>query len=285
MAISNFIPTVWSARVNRGLEEQYVYGNIVNRNYEGDIRAYGSTVKINGIGAITVDDYVPNTTVITPEILTDSTQSLVIDQAKYFAFYVDDVDNAQSNPKLMDEAVRKASRGLAAAADTFISSTVAAAVQAGTVNQLNAGAIAYTDVLKVFANTAELLNEDNASQDGRFIVVPAWFESLMIHAGIETATDNTGILSNGFVGRFMGFEVYRSNSTPTVGATPAFGTEGDSVIIAGTREGFTFAEQLMRLEAYRPESSFADAVKGLHLYGGKIVNGNALVGITASKAV
>ena len=93
----DFIPTVWAARLLVALEKSLVYGqtNVCNRDYEGEIRASGNTVKIASIGDVTVDDYTKDTDIGDPETLTDAEQSLLINQAKYFNFYVDSVDRAQ----------------------------------------------------------------------------------------------------------------------------------------------------------------------------------------------
>ena len=267
MALTNFIPSVWSARIQTGLEQRYVMGNIVNRNYEGDISGFGDQVRINSIGDITVDNYVKNSTTITPEELSATQQILEIDQSKYFAFYVDDVDAAQTKPKVMDEAMRKSSRGLSGVADSFIAGFVD---DAG----LSAEALTMTkdDVLPLFADISAKLTEAGNPREGRFIVIPAWFEGLMVQAGIELDTANSGVLSEGYLGRFMGFDVLVSTNLEA--------DSGDATItraMAGTREAITFAEQIVKVEAYRPESSFSDAVKGLHVYGGKVVEPNALV--------
>lgn len=272
MPVANFIPAVWSARINRGLENQYVLGNIVNRNYEGDISGYGDQVKINAIGDVTIGDYVRNTTTVTPEQLSSTQQILEIDQSKYFAFYVDDVDAAQVKPKLMDEAMRKSSRGLSEVADKFIAGFHA---DAG----LNAEALTMVkgDVLPLFADVSAKLTDAGNGREGRFIVVPAWFEGLMVQAGIELDTANSGVLSEGHIGRFMGFDVLVSTNLEESG--------GETFAMAGTRDAITFAEQIVSTEAYRPESSFSDAVKGLHVYGGKVVEPNALVAVKVSPTV
>lgn len=272
MALDNFIPSVWSARIQRGLEQRYVLGNIVNRNYEGDISGFGDQVRINSVGDITVDDYVKNTTVVTPEELSATQQILLIDQSKYFAFYVDDVDAAQSKPKVMDEAMRKSSRSLTQVADQFIAGFQS---DAG----LTAEALSMTkdDVLPLFADISAKLTDAGNTREGRFIVVPAWFEGLMVQAGIELDTANSATLSEGFIGRFMGFDVLVSTHLED-------GDDEGTIAMAGTREAITFAEQIVKVEPYRPESSFSDAVKGLHVYGGKVVEPNALVAVTVSAA-
>jgi len=271
MSLANFIPSVWSARIQQGLDKRYVLGNIVNRNYEGDISGYGDQVRINSVGDITVGDYVRNSTVVTPEQLASTQQILDIDQSKYFAFYVDDVDAAQTKPKVMDEAMRKASNSLTDVADQFI---------AGFVNDagltVTNASVDKTNVLELFAEISQKLTDAHNPREGRFIVIPAWLEGVMVMAGIELDTSNSDVLSEGFIGRFMGFDVMVS--------TNLLEDNGATLAMAGTREAITFAEQIVSVEGYRPESSFSDAVKGLHVYGGKVVEADALTKVEVTQA-
>src|SRR5689334_112406 len=104
-----FIPTVWAARLLNALDKSLVYGQpgVVNRDYEGDIREAGNSVKVASIGDVTVDDYTKDTDINDPEILTDAEQTMLIDQQKYFNFFIDSVDRAQQNVNVLDEAMRR----------------------------------------------------------------------------------------------------------------------------------------------------------------------------------
>lgn len=267
MSVQNFIPTVWAARIERDLEARYVYANFVNRDYEGDISGYGDTVSINSVGSVTVDDYVKNSTEITPEELNSSQQTLDIDQSKYFAFYIDDVDNAQTKPKLMDEGIRKASRGLAKETDDFVRDTMVAG--AGITGTDLDTAIVPNDVPEWMGRVNQLLDEnDNDEDEGRFIIVPPWLKKLIV-ISFQGNTESAEVQTNGRVGRYWGIDVHMSNRVSD--------NSGNSQIIAGTMRGMTMAEQIVQTEAYRPESSFSDAVKGLHVYGGRVVQPNALL--------
>ena len=97
MSVDNFIPQVWSARIEQRLRAALVFADVVNRDYEGLIQKYGDSVRINGIGPVTIAEYTKNSTSITPEVLNDNSQTLLIDHSPYFAFSVDDVDQAQAN--------------------------------------------------------------------------------------------------------------------------------------------------------------------------------------------
>lgn len=280
MSLQNFIPKVWAARIHRELEERYVFGNLVNRDYEGEISGYGDTVKINSVGDVTIGDYVKNSTNINPEELTSTQQELVIDQAKYFAFKVDDIDQAQTKPKVMSEAIRKSSRGLSRVTDDFLRDVM----QNGAGLTDESGALSVTDIPAYMGKINQMLDEaDNEEQGERFIVVPAWLKKLIVQS-YQGNTSSEEVQSSGYVGRYYGINVYLSNRLNTVGADDDFGTEGDTVVIAGTREGTTLAEQIVKTEAYRPENSFADAVKGLHVYGARVVEPNALLKSAVSES-
>lgn len=284
MAINNFIPTIWSARLLQNLQKTLVYGQaaVINRDYEGEIRAYGDTVKINNIGRISVGDYTKNTNMPDPETLTDETRTLVIDQAKFFNFQVDDVDKIQQNPKLMDEAMREAAYALRNAADQFIASHYTDAYhQIG--NDATPVEPTKNDAYEYLVDLSVKLDEADIPEQGRFVIVPPWYEGLMlkddrfVKTGSLPAEDR---LVNGVIGRAAGFLVLKSNNVPKVTGQ---GVVENYKIIAGHNIAWSFAEQVNQVEAYRPEKRFADAVKGLHLYGAKVVRGEALAVLSAKR--
>ena len=280
MAITRFRPEVWSATLLTALRKTLVYGqsSVVNRNYEGEISQAGDTVRITSISDPTIGTYVPNVTVIAPEELTDSQRTLVIDQSKYFAFYVDDVDARQAKGDVMPEAMRRAAYKLADQADQYIAGLYTG-IQAA--NAVNTGtAITFTAVgttaseefyNKVLVPLKVKLDEANVPTEGRWVVVPPWAHGLLLLSSLFSRVDGSGSDAagrNGFVGRAAGFDIMVSNNVPLITT--------DFAIIAGNNSALTFAEQISKTEAYRPESKFADAVKGLYLYGGKLVRPDSL---------
>ncbi|NNV04630.1 phage capsid protein [Brevibacillus sp. MCWH] len=284
MAINNFIPTIWSARLLQNLQKTLVYGQaaVINRDYEGEIRAYGDTVKINNIGRISVGDYTKNTNMPDPETLTDETRTLVIDQAKFFNFQVDDVDKIQQNPKLMDEAMREAAYALRNAADQFIASHYTDAYhQIG--NDATPVEPTKNDAYEYLVDLSVKLDEADIPEQGRFVIVPPWYEGLMlkddrfVKTGSLPAEDR---LVNGVIGRAAGFLVLKSNNVPKVTGQ---GVVENYKIIAGHNIAWSFAEQVNQVEAYRPEKRFADAVKGLHLYGARVTRPGALAVLSAKR--
>jgi hypothetical protein len=233
MAVDSFIPTIWSARILQSLHKALVFGNVVNRDYEGEISAMGDTVRIGGIGAVTVGDYTKNSTTISWQTLADASQTLVIDQSKYFAFKVDDIDSIQTKPDLMDEAMREASYAIADTIDQFIAGKYADAAAANKVGSDGASAkvIGYgsgeIDAYKQLVDLGVLLTDANVPQEGRWGIVPPWFIGMLRKGATFTANaaspSGQQVIANGFVGRVAGFDLYESNNvTNDAQATPTY---------------------------------------------------------------
>lgn len=286
MAVTTFIPELWNARLLYALEKAHVATNLVNRNYEGEISNHGDTVHINTIGAITVKSYTKNTDIDAPETLTTTDQTLVIDQAKYFNFQVDDVDKVQAAGELVDTAMGRAAYALADVSDAYLLGVIAAGAVAGNTIGSAAAPVALT-ASNVYENIVKLktkLDKANVPNTGRTIVVPPDVHSLLLlddRFAKSTATAGQEALINGLVGRIAGFDVYMSNNVKTgtgtdTGKTPYF------EITAQITDATTYAEQIIKTEAYRMESRFADAVKGLHVYGAKVTDGTKIAKILAS---
>lgn len=274
MAITTFIPELWSARLLYALDKSHVAANLVNRNYEGQIRQQGDTVHINSIGTVTVNDYTRNTDINDPEVLTTTDQTLTIDQSKYFNFQIDDVDAAQAAGDMMDTAMQRAAYALNDVSDAFLLKTIASGVDTNNKVGDTGSAITLTTD-NIYENIVALktkLDKANVPTAGRYIVVPPEIHALLLlddrfvkasDAGTANAT-----LLNGEVGRVAGFTVYMSNNV--------YYSTDHWQIVASTSYSTTFAEQIVSTEAYRMEKRFADAVKGLHVYGAKVTDGKAV---------
>lgn len=281
MAITRFRPQIWSAQLLVSLKKTMVYGGpgIVNRDYEGEISAAGDTVKITSISRPTIGTYVPNVTKITPEQLTDAQRNLVIDQSKYFAFEVDDVDARQAKGNVMPEAMNEAAYALADVADQYIASLYTGVATANNLGTISVTAATPTDAYdKVLVPLKVTLDDANVPTNGRYVVVPPWFHGRLLldsrFIKINEAGTSEG-LRNGMVGRAAGFDILLSNNAPNPSGD-------DYVVQAGTPMAISYAEQINKTEAYRPQDSFADAVKGLHLYGAKLTRPEAIAVATAS---
>lgn len=288
MAVTTFIPELWSARLLYALEKSHVATNLVNRNYEGVIANQGDTVHINSIGAITVKDYTKNTDIAAPDALTTTDQTLVIDQCKYFNFQVDDVDKVQAAGDLIDTAMGRAAYALADVSDAFLLKTIANGVASA--NKIGAKAtltaLTASNVYENIVKMRTLLDKANVPTTGRTIVVPPEVYALLLldDRFAKSGSDSgQNALLNGMVGRVAGFDVFMSNNCVS-------GTDGDSgstayfVITAQVASAATYAEQIIKTEGYRMESRFADGVKGLHVYGAKVTDGNQIAKIIASVA-
>jgi hypothetical protein len=343
VAITKFQPEVWSATLLSVLLKSLVYGSagVVNRNYEGDISAYGDTVHIVSIADPTIVTYTKDTD-LTPEVLTDAEQLLTITESKAFAFEVDDIDLRQSRNggALMAEAAFRAGFGLRDVADKFL----AAKMSGGSSNPL--GVVDATTVTNVYDEllvpASVKLDEQNVPSEGRWMILsPAAYGKLQLDSRfIKYNESGTAALHNGLVGDASGFRIMKSNNAfqsnrtgihanttnlnkDIVGAAGTFnqgdvgltitgtgvgaantilsvsadGTTastavnstataaqvdiavsgGGQLAIGGSSLATSYAEQINKVEAFRPQNRFADALKGLHLYGAQVVRPEALV--------
>lgn len=273
-----FIPEVWSAGILSSLKKAQVFTqpNVANRNYEGEIRTQGDTVHIRSISRPTISNYTKGAA-LSYETLTDADRTLLIDQAKSFSFVVDDIDRAQQPGGALEEATVEAAYGLRDAADQFIAAKyadVAAGNQIGTVSVTTA-ALAYTQMRKL----AVVLDEANVPREGRWAIIPPWYHGLLLEDDRFVRVDASGTsegLRNGMVGRALGFDIMVSNNVVN--------TSGDDwAVMAGYPGAITFAEQIVEVETLRLQTTFGNAVRGLHVYGGKVVRPDALATVVASE--
>ena len=276
MAFSNFIPEIWSARLLEHMDKVHVYANLMNRDYEGDIKAYGDTVHINLLGDITISNYTGGA-LGTPQELDSTKQTLEIDQAKYFNFQVKDIDNAQSNPKVVDAAMQRASYNINDVIDNYLAGLLLAGVKSG--STITAQTLTSANAYDYLVDLGVLLNEHNVPMLGRWVVIPPWFHGLLLKderfVGNGTGY-NQAILQGGWVGDAAGFRIHLSNNVPE--------SAGSYSVIAGTNAAGSFAEQLVELEAYRLEKNFSDGLKGLHVYGAKVTQPDGLAVLKCTKA-
>ena len=263
MAIMNFIPTVWSETLASALSKQYVAVANCNRDFEGEIKEKGSRVKICSVGDVTVGDYTKNTDMNDPQVLSDAARELIIDRAKYFNFQLDDIDRMQAIPGLMGEAMRKAAAGLAEEAEKYVYSLYS---EAGTtITNEDATVENIMDDL-IYARTT--LYAKGVGDTGDIVMeVSPEVAALILKAKLALSTDNGEMLESGCHGSFGGCKIYVS---PYISVVAGSGKKYHKCLVR-TKRAVAFAEQLSEIDAYRPEKRFADAVKGLHLYGAKTV--------------
>ena len=263
MAITNFIPTIWSETLYQKLDKQYVAISNCNRDFDGEIKGMGSVVKICGVGDIEISDYAKNSDMSSPQTLSDTVREITIDNAKCFNFQIDDVDRAQATPKLMEAAMKNAAAALADDADKYIYTMLTDVEQ-----ECSYEYPSENDLIDIVLKAREKLFENNVTDlsDVVFEVSPK-VASLVLKAKAYISTENTDSLDKGYLGTFLGCKVYASNNI--------YREEDDDYIfdycIMRTKRAVAFAEQISDIEAYRPEKRFADAVKGLHLYGASVI--------------
>lgn len=281
MSVATFVPEIWSAKLLLNFQRKLVYADLVSRDYEGDVAQAGDTVHINTLGDVTVADYTAGTTSITPETLATTQQALTIDQAHYFAFEVDDVDKRQMAGNLIAEATKNAGYGFAKTVDEYIVdlySGVDAGNDLGTV-AVTTGDLAYELLLDMRTACAEA----DIPDAGRWAVVPPWFAGLLLNNEKFVKNEALGsksadALLNGHIGRAAGFDVYESNSNPLT----TTGTD-DYLVWCGTPSAIGLVTQINEVEALRSQTHFADVVRGLLLYGAKLLRSDGIVTAAASQ--
>lgn len=276
MATTAFIPKIWDARILENLNKTLVYANLCNRDYEGEITAAGDTVHINKLNGLTVKKY---SGTIESEDLNGETLDLVIDQKNYFSFKVPDIERIQAKPEMVDAAMREAAYALSDEADK----TVAALYkEAGTNIGSDSDSVKIGTTKKAYDALIDMgvaLTENNVPTMGRFIVVPAWFEGLLRSDDRLISTGDASAEAariNGYLGRVAGFDVFVSNNVPNTSSKLY-------KITAGNNTAMSYAQQVLNTEALRDPASFSDLVRGLMVYGAKVVQPNALVCMTADK--
>tara|TARA_R110002050_G_scaffold547_1_gene3979 strand:- start:3630 stop:4727 length:1098 start_codon:yes stop_codon:yes gene_type:complete len=339
----NFSSVIYSKKVQLALRKSTTVGDITNSEYFGEIAAQGDTVRIIKEPEISVQAYSRGTTIL-PQDLDDEDFSLVIDKSNYFAFKVDDIEEAHSHVNFMDLATDRAAyrladqydqevlaymsgyaqtalHGTAASVNTTVNGTVAVST-AGTDELLasmkidatdfglndggaaNAGeaipvkprlpgatAIATTDVtpLRLIARMSRLLDQQQVDKSDRWLVMDPVFHEvlmdedsrLMINDYAEGNNAGGGIRNGLQATKLHGFNIYVSSNLPQVGTGPAVSASAlqatnFGVVVAGHSSAVATAEQINKTETYRDTDSFADIVRGMHLYGRKILRPEAI---------
>lgn len=256
MAVQNFIQQIWSKKIQDDLELKCKLVDNCLRDYEGDCK-YAQSVKILGVGEPTIGAY-DGTKDINIEDMSDKGQILTIDQANYFAFYVDDIDQAQSVPGLKEKYQEKAVHGLAVARDTYVANLI----KAGT-NITTATALTEEAVKTAIDAGIVSLRERNFDEDGVIEITPAVY-NVFKNCLITLSTNNPELIRKGVVGVYDQFNVIMSNNM-------AKDTTHAYCDIRG-KKAIAFAGQINEVEALRAEKRFKDIVRGLDTFGAKTID-------------
>jgi hypothetical protein len=286
----NFIPELWSGKLIENFYDATVLAAISNTDYEGEIRQYGDTVNIRTTPEITIRDYVKGQT-LTVENPDKPKIQLVIDKGEYFACVEDDVDKVQSDINLMDTWSKDASERMKIKIDqrvlTDILPGIVSTNKGATAGEQSAsfnlgtnaapltvtkdGAGGTTPVVDLLVDLGTVLDEANCPEQNRFVVIPAKMAGLIKKSELKDASltgDGTSIVRNGRLGMVDRFTIYVSHNLSV--------SSGKYSIIAGNKMGFTFASQMTNMETIRSESTFGNIIRGLQVYGYKVVKGEAL---------
>ena len=264
---AGFVPDIFSKKLQAKFYAASVLEQVTNNDYEGEISGQGSKVVIRTVPSITVANY---TGTISYQDVTTSTIELLVDKAKSYAFKVDDVLKAESDISFWDEAARDASEQMRIAVETDVLGNIVAGVQAGNVVDVTTTPTA-SNILDPILEAARILDEDNIPDSDRFLVVSPKVIELLKKSDLKFAYltgDSASPLRNGKVGMIDRFTVYQSNLL----AAGSGGDAGKRLCLAGHKKFACFASQFTNTETVRLESSFGDGVRGLKVYGYKVVH-------------
>ena len=280
----NFIPEIWSGKLIENFYDSTVLAAISNTDYEGEIRQYGDTVNIRTTPELTVRTYEKGMT-LQVENPDKPKLQLVIDKGEYFAAVEDDVDKVQADINLMDTWSKDASERMKIKIDqrvlTDILPSIAAANKGATAGRISANinlgttaapvAITKTNVLDYLVDLGTVLDEANCPEGDRFVVIPAKMAGMIKKSDLKDAAlagDGVSIMRNGRLGMIDRFTIYMSHNLNV--------SSGKFSIIAGHKMGLTFASQMTNMETIRSEVTFGNIIRGLQVYGYKVVKPEAL---------
>jgi len=273
MSYANFKPTVWSKHIQHELEKLLTFKADCDYKFEGEA-GQGKRVKILGVGRPTIKTYTPGVEIDGAETPADTSVYLDTDQYKYFNYGVDDVDKAQAVPGLMEALSEETTRAMAELEDAHIAEVCA--LGAGVYSSsaaITTAAAAKAAVDKAFV---ALWNNGVTAKDKVTLYLTPWFYSLFQDKLVELKTDNDNLIAKGVLGLYNSANVKMSNNLYNDGT--------DDYMIIKTSKAVAHCNGIDGLEAYRPEKSFMDAIKGLNTYGTKVVRPKELYVIKARKS-
>lgn len=306
MAAAGFIPEIWSGKLIEKFYASTVLSAISNTDYEGEVRDKGDKVKIRTKPTITIRNYMADG-LLTLERPVGSVVELLIDKGKYFNTILDDVMEVQSDLNNMSMWSDDAAQQMKIVIDTEVLKDVllnAAHAQnkgitAGKVSgDINLGATTTpltvigrnptageVEIIDVILRLGQVLDEQNIPENGRWIVLPSWASTMIKQSELRQAYlsgDAVSMLRNGRIGMVDRFTLYVSNLLPA--GVPAGLAAGEFVIFAGHAHGLTFASQVSKVETLRSEMTFGQILRGLQVYGAKVIDSTAIAQSIVIKA-
>ena len=302
-----FIPEIWSGKLIEKFYDSTVLGAIANTNYEGEIKSHGDKVTIRTRPTISINAYEADMTLVY-ERPSSNIVELNIDKGYYFNTILDDVMDTQSDIGMMNLWAQDAAEQMKIQIDTEVLAYIETEIAdpnygatAGRIsNNINLGTDAadtdapldvvpdgatssQVNVIDLIVDLGTVLDEQNMPEN-RFLVIPTWMAAMIKKSELRDASlagDGTSMLRNGRLGMVDRFEIYVSNLLPTSATTG-----GDShYIYAGHKNGLTFASQMTKTETLRAESTFGNIMRGLQVYGRKVIDPTAIAVSVARSAV
>lgn len=267
---SAFIPEIWSQKLNNMLTKNCVMLQCVNRNYEGEIKNQGDTVKIITPAEVSISTVTDSA--ITYSELNPTEVDLVIDQKKFFAFKIGDIAQAQANQDIMEAHLQNAKNAIEEVQDTFLLGQHANVDSNNIVGGTTSVTLDKSTIYSYFVQLALKLKNANAVNNNQkpWVVINPTIESYLLQSTEFISAYNVAdeTLRDGAIGRIAGMDVLVSTNLTA--------TDSKYYVLAGTNEAITFASQLSKIESLRDKDSFSDLVRGLYLYGAKTVQSKSL---------
>jgi len=284
----NFIPQIWSGKLLVKFYTATVFAAISNTDYEGEIKSQGDTIFIRTVPDITIRDYTKGQE-MTIEFPDSAKVELNIDRAKYFFFGVDDIDAMQSDLRLLDDWSNDAGEQMGITIDSGVLSDVysdadsnntgttagkiSSSYDMGTTS--DAVQLTKANILEYMVDAASVLDEQDIPNSNRWFVMPMWATGMIKKSDLKDASltgDGKSILRNGRIGMIDRWEIFGSNQV-------ASATDGGNTCyhaIFGQKSALSFAAQMTKMKPVSLEKYFMDAIKGLNVYGYKVLKGEAM---------
>ena len=306
-----FIPQLWSNKLNAKFYANTMLTEICNTSWEGEIKNQGDTINIRTAPSITINDYAGAGTTLTNEVPTPITQAMQINKGKYFSVQVNDVLAHQADMDLMNTFTEDAAKQLKISIENevffnqFVTEGAVAQNKGATAGALSSGYNLGTDVAPIVQTTpanvltailhmSSVLDEQNVPEDGRWLVMSPFDRQLLMQTDLAQAYftgDQSSTIRTGKIGMIDRFTVYVSNLLPKGAAAKALvpglsavsggasvsNAKARRMMVAGTQASCAFASQISKTEPLRNQTDFGDIVRGLAVYGRKVVKNEAMV--------
>ncbi|RDL44358.1 hypothetical protein DN730_08110 [Marinomonas piezotolerans] len=284
---ANFVPEVWSKKLQARFYAQTVLAQFCNHDWEGEISGQGSKVKIRTPPSISIGDY---TGTVTYQSLETDIIELAIDKAKFYAFKVDDIQKAQSDIELINSSTTDASQNMKIQVERDVFSSIYADVPAA--NTITTQ-VTKSNVLDIIVDLGTALDEADVPEEGRKLILPPWICGMIKKSDLKDASlsgDGTSIMRNGRLGMLDRYEIFTNNNLAVIdgtGKSPGdVGFDPATAVwhaLGGTKHFCSFASQFVKTETVRLQDTFGDGIRGLKVYGFESTKPEAGVLLKASK--